>query len=327
MLYLVYKITNLVNNKIYIGFHGTNNIDDGYMGSGKLIKKAITKYGVESFSKEVLKIFDNKKEAEDFERLLVNKEFVEREDTYNMSIGGNVCILYGNKNGFYGKQHTEEFRKFISEFNKGNKFAKTNQIQFDDLTFRTYKDFATYIGITKNIRQNVIRYCGNPNNTARFIDNEFQKFSEYYFIKSEEKNNLKRQLMAKYAKDRFTGIKLTTEHKEKISSSKIGKPVPHLQVVNRDPEKIRKTTLKHLGSKRTDDAKRKMSEAKKGKPASNKGKFLIEKDGVRKQHDKNLPVPDGWTKVEYMRIVNQETGKWKIVPKTTILEEGWKCNS
>lgn len=54
MHYLIYKITNLVNGKIYIGKHKTENIDDGYMGSGKLIKRAIKKYRSRKFPERYL---------------------------------------------------------------------------------------------------------------------------------------------------------------------------------------------------------------------------------------------------------------------------------
>lgn len=88
MNYTVYKITNKINEKIYIGCHKTKNINDDYMGSGKLIKKAIEKYGLENFDKLVLYNFDNnldmlKKEAE-----LVNREFIKRKDVYNLVEGG-----------------------------------------------------------------------------------------------------------------------------------------------------------------------------------------------------------------------------------------------
>ena len=116
--YYVYRIVNVVNNKEYIGFHCTNNLDDGYMGSGNRIIMAIEKYGIENFRKEIIQIFDNQKDAEALERELVNEEYVKRPDTYNISLGGNVCILFGEDNGFYGKKHTEDAKKRMGEAKK-----------------------------------------------------------------------------------------------------------------------------------------------------------------------------------------------------------------
>ena len=49
--YLIYKITNLLNNIIYIGLHKTYDINDDYMGSGKNIKNEIELFGIENFKK------------------------------------------------------------------------------------------------------------------------------------------------------------------------------------------------------------------------------------------------------------------------------------
>lgn len=89
----LYKITNNLNGKIYIGVHTTDNTDDGYMGSGKLIQLAIAKHGVENFTKEVLQTFDSTADMYEAESILVNEEFVKDRNTYNVAIGG--------KGGFY----------------------------------------------------------------------------------------------------------------------------------------------------------------------------------------------------------------------------------
>lgn len=51
MYHLVYMTTNLVNGKMYVGVHSTENLEDGYLGSGNLIKKAVKKYGRENFDR------------------------------------------------------------------------------------------------------------------------------------------------------------------------------------------------------------------------------------------------------------------------------------
>ena len=68
----IYKITNLINGKIYIGQHTTSNLDDGYMGSGKILIRAIKKYGVENFRKEIQGFYEDIDELNYMERLFVD---------------------------------------------------------------------------------------------------------------------------------------------------------------------------------------------------------------------------------------------------------------
>lgn len=89
MFYTVYQIKNTVNGKLYIGVHKTDNLEDGYFGSGKLLKAAIAKYGLENFTKKYLAIFDNPEEMFSMEAELVDDEFLLREDTYNLKRGGD----------------------------------------------------------------------------------------------------------------------------------------------------------------------------------------------------------------------------------------------
>ena len=99
MFYTIYKITNNVNGKIYIGSHKTTDINDNYMGSGKYLKYTQNKYGIDNFTKTILFVFDTpelmyKKEAE-----IVNEYFVLDENTYNLKIGGFGGFHYINQSG------------------------------------------------------------------------------------------------------------------------------------------------------------------------------------------------------------------------------------
>lgn len=83
-----YKITNNINGHFYYGVHNTNNLDDGYMGSGTRLHYAYKKYGVENFTKEILKFFDTSKEAFEYEAEIVNENLSRKEECYNILPGG-----------------------------------------------------------------------------------------------------------------------------------------------------------------------------------------------------------------------------------------------
>jgi len=86
--YIIYKITNNINGKIYIGAHITKDINDSYMGSGIALNRSKKKYGTENFTKEILHIFNNEKDMWCKEFEIVNEDFCKRKDTYNIRTGG-----------------------------------------------------------------------------------------------------------------------------------------------------------------------------------------------------------------------------------------------
>jgi len=88
MYYIIYEVKNKVNGKSYIGKHQTDNIYDDYLGSGKILNKAIKKYGKNCFEKIILFVFDNKIDMDNKEAELVNDEFVKSKETYNLKLGG-----------------------------------------------------------------------------------------------------------------------------------------------------------------------------------------------------------------------------------------------
>lgn len=85
-MFTVYKITNNINKKTYIGVHKTDNLYDNYMGSGKAIKAAMVKHGIDNFSKDILFITENKNEAYALEKELTVDYY--KETNYNMKQGG-----------------------------------------------------------------------------------------------------------------------------------------------------------------------------------------------------------------------------------------------
>ena len=80
----VYKITNDIDDRYYIGKHSTNNLNDNYMGSGLLLRRLFKKYGIEHFKKEIIKMCESNDEAYKYEALLVTNETLKDKNCLNI---------------------------------------------------------------------------------------------------------------------------------------------------------------------------------------------------------------------------------------------------
>ena len=118
-MYYIYRITNKINSKTYIGKHKYKDLNDNYKGSGKLLWRAYRKYGFENFEKEILySSIQYKATADDMEKFAIAKERALGKAEYNIADGGDGGPLYK------GKQHSEEWKKMMSETLKGRKLSE-----------------------------------------------------------------------------------------------------------------------------------------------------------------------------------------------------------
>jgi hypothetical protein len=108
MFYYLYEVKNKINGKVYVGVHKTQNLNDGYMGSGKVLKRAIEKHGVENFTKTILEHFDSAEAMYAREKEVVNEDFLNRDDTYNLRCGGLGGFDYLNDGS---QEHLDRARK------------------------------------------------------------------------------------------------------------------------------------------------------------------------------------------------------------------------
>lgn len=108
MFYIIYKTTNVINGKYYIGKHQTKNLNDGYFGSGKLLKRAIKKYGLENFHREILFICKDERHMNTFEKILVVPD---KEINYNLCFGGKGGFSYINKNVMFADVRRQNLEK------------------------------------------------------------------------------------------------------------------------------------------------------------------------------------------------------------------------
>lgn len=165
--YIVYKTTCLKNGKYYIGCHATDNLNDGYLGSGVDLLRDVARYGKRAFVRETLYECSTQEEAALKERELVNAQVVNDPKCYNKVMGGQVS---GVKIGV-GQEAYEERKK--------RKAARKRERYHEDPAFRQRLR-------EESAKTNRERYQNDPAFRARFIES---------VRKSQRKKKFKQQLL------------------------------------------------------------------------------------------------------------------------------------
>lgn len=146
----IYKTTNLINGKIYIGQKKSDKfLGQSYLGSGKVIRREIRVHGKDNFKVELLEEIDCIEEMDEREIYWIAfYNSTNKEIGYNISEGGNVNRTFvGENNPFYGKHHSEETISKLREMNKGHQ--------------------AWNKGLTKETDERVLKYSLNSVNKSK----------------------------------------------------------------------------------------------------------------------------------------------------------------
>lgn len=120
--FYLYKITNHITGEYYYGVHETSDLNDGYFGSGSVLKENIKKYGLEHFSKELLKFFPNRSELMKEEKKIVNKDMLKDPLCLNVMEGGGEmrgsvgmkCVVDENGNYRMVDKNDNEYQNFFT---------------------------------------------------------------------------------------------------------------------------------------------------------------------------------------------------------------------
>jgi len=246
----IYKTTNLINGKIYIGQEKGNN--PNYLGSGKILKIAIKKYGIENFKKEILKICNNQEELNESEKYYINTSNCFPPYGYNIckgNFGGDNFTNNPNKEeirkklklhahgwdfcNWSGRTHSEISKQKISESKKGKTSRPAGWHHTDEYKKKRSEE---QIGISYEQRYGVerskiIKQKIREKSINRKIDrpdilgenNPSKRLDVRNKISEIKKQNDKLKIKCKYCNKEFTKPNYIKSHGNKCKNNKNNK--------------------------------------------------------------------------------------------------------
>lgn len=172
-IHYIYKTTCLISNRYYIGLHSTNNLNDGYMGSGKRLRYSIRKHGIENHTKKILEFCNTREELALREIELVTQELVDDKSCMNLVLGGGGFMLdeyHYTCSSRGGLVHAEKMKTDI-EYNKAVKERVSNNMKnYHKKGVHNYKTFKgkCHSEETKKLMSESSKGMGNGENNSQY---------------------------------------------------------------------------------------------------------------------------------------------------------------
>jgi group I intron endonuclease len=257
--YCVYKIINLINNKIYIG--KDKYCDPSYMGSGKILKLAYKKYGIKNFRKEIICYCENEDEYNERESFFISEYNSFSPNGYNINPGGKggdnfkhhpdqekiKNIFLNLKESNIGRKASDETKDKMSVARTGKKIKSCEKIKCEycekEIDKRNYKKWHGEHCLLNPINEEKKRKLDGINVTCPYCNKtiRIQDAKQFHFEYCKENPN--KIVKEKSFDSQINGIKkywldrknnneiktLSDETKQKISKKLKGRKISNKQ--------------------------------------------------------------------------------------------------
>lgn len=121
--HFIYKTTNVLTGRYYYGMHSTDNLNDGYLGSGRRLRYSINKYGKDAHTREIVEFCDDRSSLKKRETELVNLNEIAKENCINLRVGGEGGFIHENQI-INGKKANIKFLSLMENIEYREEFAK-----------------------------------------------------------------------------------------------------------------------------------------------------------------------------------------------------------
>jgi hypothetical protein len=278
----IYKITRVDSPRYYIGMHSTDDLEDGYFGSGKLLAASIRRHGKEKHVKEILEHLPSREALKLREKELITKELIDDKLCMNIVPGGGggsdvgrlgaEALKKKRQNPEFEKQYQEKMLEAGAKFRERRlsdpgfqaKLVKANKKVAQQVAQRRLEDPE----FDRQLNQKLVAAHRGRKDSQQAKDNK-RKAAQLVAsrdVESKIKSAAKaREALASKTPEELAEIKQRqAEGAKKLAASLSSDPIRYAEVM----AKKLKTRIKNGTLKMSDEARAKIGASNRGKKRS-----------------------------------------------------------